>query len=303
MPEYDPTQEYTADVWGSGSKGIGAYKSAYQSYLAQLSNVGSGYLVPGQNNPGVTPKEGAYFDVPGLAKQSPYGSPAEATQFAGGGPRTSYYFGPSGIQYDTLSDSARAQQRTMDAFNLQRQFADQSYGKYRDVLDAQGDVINQGFEEAYGYAGKQGQVARKTTLDREKRLAAEISARSGGRGYAADYARRGLADQTSLQLAAIQESTARLYSSLALGRTNAQANVLGNIAQSYTQQADDYYAYLSGEQNSLGGQGIQAKGERDYSGLYDLAGAGLSALGYFYGGPAAAAGIQAGVQAVKPQQT
>lgn len=272
------------------------YKQEYDNYLAQLQASSSGYFVPGMNNPGVTPKEQNYFDVPGLAKQSPYGSPAEATMFAGGGPRTSHYFGPSGVDYSTLNSDLRRRSQITDAFNLQRQFADRSYDQYRTALQGQGAVLNEGFAEAYGYADKQGQSSKKSTLDREKQLSAEIFARSGGRGYAQDYARRGLAADTSMQLAAIDEATARLYSSLALGRSNAQANVLGNIAQSYLGQADDYYSYLSGEQNALYGFQVQPGGEKDYSGLYNLAGSALTALGYFYGGPVggAAAGAAAG---------
>lgn len=256
---------------------------AYDQYLKELREAPHGYYTPGLYNPGLTEREFNYFDVPGLAAQSPYGSPAEVTQYAGGGPRSSAYFGPSGIQYETLDKGTRDIHRILDQTNLQRLYTDQSYDRFRGALGEQLGEVDRGFAEAFGYADKQGGLARRRTLDRETQLASEISARSGGRGYAEDYMRRGLAADTSLQLAQIDEGIARMYSDLALGRTGARTNVLGSLAQSYLGQADDFFNLYQSEQALLQGHPALMQKQRDYSGLYNLIGAGLGAAGTYFG--------------------
>lgn len=235
---------------------------------------------------GITQKEKDYFSTyfPSFA---PGGSPAASTVPADpqlfSGPRFSPYFGPTGAQYDALSPADRTYHRITDQYNLQRLFTDQAFAQARSGLQEQLETVRSGFGEATAALDRQGGAARRRALEREQQISAEMQARTGGRSYAYDYMRRGLAADTTRALADIEESLGSLYSGLALQRTGMELGVLGNISTSYLQQAETYQDLLAQQFSLLGGYQPQGARDRDYSGLYNLGGSLVNAAGYYFG--------------------
>jgi hypothetical protein len=239
------------------------------------------------NGSGITQKEIEFFKKGDYAISYPGGSPAAGTLpqdpnlFSG--PRFSSFFGPTGVPYSELSSGDRSFMRITDAYNLQRLFTDEAFGQYRAGLGQQQERIQQGFDEAQAHLQTAGRSARRTALEREQQLSSEMSARTGGRTYAYDYMRRGLAADTTRTLADIEESLGQLYSGLALQRTGAESGVLGLQASSYLQHADTYQDLLAQQFSLLGGYAPSSARQRDDSGLYDLAGSIAGAAGYYFG--------------------
>lgn len=252
-----------------------------------------------------SPGEAEYFDTYSATFQG--GSPVSATfsqPGTFGGPRFNAFFNPAGTNYSSIGDSSDiTYHRIVDAFNQQRLFTDQSYGAARAGLDSQIDTIRSGYEEAQGYVDDLGRASRRRALDREQQLGAQLQARAGGRTYAADFATRGLASDTTRLLQEIDAGLANTYAGLITQRTGAEAGVMGARASSYLDQASVYQSLLAQQFSLLGGYAPDPG--RDRSGLFSLIGGATQAIGYglggLVGGPAGAAVGGAAASAVGPQ--
>lgn len=236
---------------------------------------------------GITDKERETFATDPFYSQYFGGrSPAAATQAEGadfGGPRFSAFFNPSGYPYSSLSSGEVVRHQIIDQFNLQRGLTDAAYSQARAGMGDQLGRVGAGFEEARGYLSTAGNAARRRALEREQQVGAQFEARAGGRGYAADFALRGLAADTTRALVDIDQQIAQMFSGLAIQQTGIESGIMGALSSSYLDQASTYQSLLTQQFSLLGGHAAAQAGGRDNSPLYELLGSLAETGGYIYG--------------------
>jgi len=178
----------------------------------------------------------------------------------------------------TGSEEENNKYRIEQQYNKQRAYTDAAFSKGRESLNQQLKSVMSGFSDAENALARSGRAQRQTALDRETTLAGDLAASAGGRGYLKDYYSRSLSADTTRQLMAVDEQLGNTFAGLYTQRGMYEGDVQSRIGSTYFDQASIYQSLL-GDQiaANMGAAPTQSQG-KDYSGLYNLAGAGINFL-------------------------